>query len=271
MIIPNMVNKTSTVLMTFFTGYNPVDTKFERHGRSPYKVVVGGAKGFRFWLVQGLNLCLHQHPITKVCPWTSLEFDSIRCVRVWERARGGGVCSAGGRQGRKEWKYVWLLYSLTSEDCVWTKLTWQPLVKEHTQNPAEPISARKMACECHLFSDIVTFTVWRLSASRGDTEHENITAVLITGPHGVEGRLQKGVFYECVIVWHWFTITKHCTLTLPLLRISWLQKCDWGSRHPSSVFGGLWKITIFARQLAKEWLQSPNSAPFLHRLSLCLY
>lgn len=33
MIIPNMVNKTSTVLMTFFMGCNPVDRKFERHGR----------------------------------------------------------------------------------------------------------------------------------------------------------------------------------------------------------------------------------------------
>lgn len=47
MIIPNMVNKTSTVLVTFFTGCNQADRKFERHGRSPNKVVVGGAKGHR--------------------------------------------------------------------------------------------------------------------------------------------------------------------------------------------------------------------------------
>lgn len=45
MIIPNMVNKTSTVLMTFFTGCNPTDGKSERHGRSPNKVVEGGANG----------------------------------------------------------------------------------------------------------------------------------------------------------------------------------------------------------------------------------
>lgn len=47
MIRPNMVNKTSTVLMTFFAGSNQADRKLERHGRSPNKAVVGGAKGHR--------------------------------------------------------------------------------------------------------------------------------------------------------------------------------------------------------------------------------
>lgn len=47
MIIPNMVNKISTVLMTFFTGGSQADRKSERHGRPPNKVVVGGAKRHR--------------------------------------------------------------------------------------------------------------------------------------------------------------------------------------------------------------------------------
>lgn len=45
MIIPNMVNKTSTVLMTFSMGCNRAVRKFERHGRSPNKALVGGARG----------------------------------------------------------------------------------------------------------------------------------------------------------------------------------------------------------------------------------
>lgn len=39
-----MVIEASTVLMTFFTGGSQVEKKFERHGRTPNKVMVGGAK-----------------------------------------------------------------------------------------------------------------------------------------------------------------------------------------------------------------------------------
>lgn len=65
MILPNMVNKTSTVLMTFFKGCNPADRKFERHGRSPNKAVVGGAKGHWIWLAHILNFSLQWCPIVK--------------------------------------------------------------------------------------------------------------------------------------------------------------------------------------------------------------
>lgn len=119
MIMPNMVNKTSTVLMTFFTGCNPADRKFERHGRSPNKVVVGGAKGHRIWLVHDLNFCLPWCPIMKVsllgqaCSFSASLSPCVHtCVRVcvcvclwgcmcvcellswWETGREG-MCMAG--------------------------------------------------------------------------------------------------------------------------------------------------------------------------------
>lgn len=61
-----MVNRASTVLMTFFTGCSQADQKSERRGRSPNKVLVGGAKARCIWLVHHLNFCLHQCPILKV-------------------------------------------------------------------------------------------------------------------------------------------------------------------------------------------------------------
>lgn len=82
--IPNMVNKTITVGRTFFTGCNPEDRKFERHRRSPNKVVVGGAKGHRIWLVGDLNFGFHRCPIMKVSPWTTLEILNWACsLCVW--------------------------------------------------------------------------------------------------------------------------------------------------------------------------------------------
>lgn len=71
-------------------------------------------------------------------------------------------CSAGVRQGGKE--CVWLHYSWTSEDCVRTRDTWQPLVIQQRQNPAEPISAMETDRESHLFSDIMTHALFALAA-----------------------------------------------------------------------------------------------------------
>lgn len=72
-ISPNMVNEASTVLMTFFTGGSQVEKKFERHGRTPNKVMVGGAKADGIWLVHDLNFCLYWCPIMKVPFWTILS------------------------------------------------------------------------------------------------------------------------------------------------------------------------------------------------------
>lgn len=73
LINPNMVNEASTVLMPFFTGGSQVDKKSERHGTTPNKVLVGGAKADGFWLVQDLKFSLYWCPIMKFPFWTLLS------------------------------------------------------------------------------------------------------------------------------------------------------------------------------------------------------
>lgn len=67
-------------------------------------------------------------------------------VRMWD-----DVCAAQlvGERERKE--CVWLVYGWTSKDRVWARDTWHPVVVQHRQNPADPISAVETACESHFF------------------------------------------------------------------------------------------------------------------------
>lgn len=139
MIIPNMVNKTSTVQRTLFAGSNPADRKSERHGRSPNKVA-GGAHGHRIWLVHNLNFFLYGCPITNPSCWTSL-FNLYVCAHVC-------VLAAQLVDAEKQQKFSW-----TAEDLDWKKIV---LVLLCGRNPAEPISAAEEGCESHSFTDITT-------------------------------------------------------------------------------------------------------------------
>lgn len=99
--------------------------------------------------------------------------------------------------------------------------------------------------------------------SCSECEHENITALRTKGPWGGEGGggLKGVCMFVCV--WTCDTVIYYSwTMYLDSLYSAFL---DWrsiylgwlGFRHPDSVVGGLWKITIFARQLARGCLLPP--------------
>lgn len=182
--------------MTFFTGCNPADRKFKRHGRSPNKVV-GGAKGHTIWLVHNLNFCLYWCPIMKVfsldnpvvlilaCPYVCTCVHA--CVCVW------AAQLVGDREGRN----VDGWFTAEPLRTVWTRDTWQLRLLQHGQNPAEPISVIHNACESHSLSDVMTHALF----TRGAVVELLVSERAWKYPHSVNkgslGRRGEGV-YMCV-------------------------------------------------------------------------
>lgn len=184
-------------------------------------------------------MCVHMCVCVCVNVWVGVNLCEGVCV----------LCSVGGRQGGKE--CVWLVYSWTSKDCVWTGDTWQLLVMWHKPNPAEPISAMEMARESHLFSDIMTHVLfawgavvklfWLMQWHQAWKYHRSVNkGSLWRWGEGVAGYVFVCV---CVILWHCDLLLLNSVLGLFLysafldqrsIYLKWL-----GFRHPDSVVGGL--------------------------------
>lgn len=128
------------------------------------------------------------------------------------------------------------------------------------------------ACESHSFSDIMTHALFTLGAVVELLAHAVRASMKISPqreqrvPEEVRGGCKRVCICVCVQTCD-TVIYYSSSMYLDTLNSAFLDRgsfyLGWlGFRHLDSVVGGLWKITIFARQLAKGCLPpAPPSTP----------